>query len=95
MPRLAAFPKGFFDAIVARKMTVFRWIDLAGELELDGVELYPRFLDSFESGYLKKVRTEAAERGLAIPMMCHSPDFTQKDPADASRRSSARRTCSG
>jgi sugar phosphate isomerase/epimerase len=81
MPRLAAFPKGFFDALVARTMTVFRWIDLAGELDLDGIELYPKFLDSFESAYLKRVRTEAAARGLAIPMMCHSPDFTQTDAA--------------
>jgi sugar phosphate isomerase/epimerase len=80
-PRLAAFPKGFFDAIVARKMTVFRWIELAGELSLDGIELYPRFLDSFESAYLKKIRTEAEVRGLVIPMMCHSPDFTHRDPA--------------
>jgi sugar phosphate isomerase/epimerase len=79
MPPLAAFPKGFFDALVARKMTVFQWIDLAGELDLDGVELYPRFLDSFDSAYLKKIRAEAAARGLAIPMMCHSPDFTQAD----------------
>ena len=80
MPRLAAFPKGFFDAIVARRMSVFRWIELASELELDGVELYPRFLDSLDCGYLKQVRGEAAARGLALPMMCHSPDFTHADP---------------
>jgi len=80
MPRLAAFPKGFFDAIVARRMTVFRWIELASELDLDGVELYPKFLDSLEPGHLKRVKTEAASRGLVIPMMCHSPDFTQEDP---------------
>jgi sugar phosphate isomerase/epimerase len=81
MPRLAAFPKGFFEAIVARRMTVFRWLELASELGLDGAELYPRFLDSLESGYLKRLRGEAAARGLALPMMCHSPDFTHADPA--------------
>jgi sugar phosphate isomerase/epimerase len=81
MPRLAAFPKGFFDAIVARRMTVFRWIELASELELDGVELYPKFLDSLDVGYLKRLRSEAAARGLEIPMMCHSPDFTHADAA--------------
>jgi sugar phosphate isomerase/epimerase len=81
MPRLAAFPKGFFDAIVARKMTVLQWIDHAGTLGLDGVELYPRFLDSFESSYLARVRKEAASRGMEIPMLCNSPDFTQPDPA--------------
>jgi sugar phosphate isomerase/epimerase len=82
MPPLSAFPKGFFDDIVARKMTVFQWIDHAGDLELDGAELYPKFLDSFDSAYLKKVRSAAASRGLELPMFCNSPDFTQPDPAD-------------
>jgi sugar phosphate isomerase/epimerase len=82
MPPLSAFPKGFFDAIVERRMSVFEWIDHAGKLELDGAELYPRFLDSFDSTYLKKVRTAASDRGLELPMFCNSPDFTQPDPAD-------------
>jgi len=82
MPRLSAFPKGFFDAIVARKMSVFRWIELAGQLELDGAELYPAFLESFDSAHLKKVRQSASSRGLELPMFCNSPDFTQPDPAD-------------
>jgi len=81
MPKLAAFPKGFFDAIIERRMTVFDWIDLAGRLELQGAELGPKFLDSFESPYLARVRKEAAARGLELPMLCHSPDFTQADPA--------------
>src|SRR5438477_5143444 len=62
-------------------MTVFEWIEIAGGRGLDGVELYPRFLDSFDSPYLAKVRKAADERGLAIPMLCNSPDFTQPDKA--------------
>ena len=85
MPKLAAFPKGFFDAIVQRQMTVFQWIDLAGRLELQGAELGPKFLDSFEPSYLARVRREAATRGLELPMFCCSPDFTQPDPADRKR----------
>jgi sugar phosphate isomerase/epimerase len=81
VPRLAALPKGFFDALVARRMTVFEWIEIAGDLGLDGVEVYPRFLDSFESPYLARVRKAADDRGLAIPMLCNSPDFTQPDKA--------------
>ncbi len=81
MPRLAAFPKGFFDAIVAGRMSVFQWIEGAATLGLDGVELYPRFLESFDAPYLAKVRRAAADRGMEIPMMCNSPDFTQPDPA--------------
>jgi sugar phosphate isomerase/epimerase len=82
MPRLSAFPKGFFDAIVERRMTVFEWIGHAATLELDGAELYPKFLDSFDSAYLKKVRAAATSKGLELPMFCNSPDFTQPDPAD-------------
>lgn len=88
-PRLAAFPKGFFDAIVAGRMSVFEWIELAGGLEIDGVELYPRFLAATDSRYLARVRAAAERHGLALPMLCHSPDFTHADP-DARRREVAR-----
>lgn len=85
MPRLAAFPKGFFDDLVARRMPVFRWIEIAGTLGLDGIELYPLFLESLDGAYLARVRKEAAARGLEIPMLCNSPDFTQPDPAARKR----------
>jgi sugar phosphate isomerase/epimerase len=85
MPKLAAFPKGFFDALVERRMTVFQWIELAGRLELEGAELGPKFLDSFDSAYLARVRKEARVRGLELPMMCHSPDFTKPDAAERKR----------
>src|SRR3954470_22520571 len=85
MPRLAAFPKGFFAAILAGRMSVFEWIELAAGLDVDGVELYPLFLEAYDSRYLARVRAEAERRGLALPMLCHSPDFTQPD-AGARRR---------
>ncbi len=90
MPRLAAFPKGFFDALVERRMTVWEWLDLAAELELDGAELYPAFLDSFDSAFLAKVREHASTLGLELPMFCNSPDFTKPDAAD--RRMEVERT---
>jgi sugar phosphate isomerase/epimerase len=85
MPRLAAFPKGFFAAILAGRMSVFEWIELAAGLDVDGVELYPLFLEAYDSRYPARVRAEAERRGLAVPMLCHSPDFTQPD-AGARRR---------
>jgi len=90
MPRLAAFPKGFFDLLIARQMSVFEWIQYAGQLDLDGVELYPQFLDAFDSGYLANIRRTADAEGLGLPMMCHSPDFTRPDPDD--RRAEVERT---
>jgi sugar phosphate isomerase/epimerase len=89
MPRLSAFPKGFFAAIYEGRMSVFEWIELAGTLGVDGVELYPGFLEATDSRYLARVRGAAERQGLALPMLCHSPDFTQPD-ADARRREHAR-----
>lgn len=85
MPPLAVFPKGFFDALVARRMSLWEWIDLAGTLDVEGIELYPHFFEDFETATLARVRREARARGLEIPMMCNSPDFTQPDPAERAR----------
>jgi sugar phosphate isomerase/epimerase len=90
MPRLAAFPKGFVTAILEGRMTVLEWIELAGGLDVDGVELYPGFLEAFDSRHLARVRAAAERRGLALPMLCHSPDFTQPDPG--ARRREVERT---
>src|SRR4051794_9908936 len=64
------------------RMSVVEWIDLAAGLGVDGVELYPGFLDGTD---LAEVRAAAERHGLALPMLCHSPDFTQPD-AGARRR---------
>jgi sugar phosphate isomerase/epimerase len=85
VPRLAAFPKGFFDAIVARQMSLFEWIEGAGTLGIDGIELYPAFFESFSATYLATVRRAAADQGLELPMLCHSPDFTQPDATARAR----------
>lgn len=85
VPRLSAFPKGFFAAILERRMPLLEWIELAGTLGVDGVELYPLFLEATDPRYLAGVRAAAERHGLAVPMLCHSPDFTQPD-AGARRR---------
>jgi sugar phosphate isomerase/epimerase len=82
MAKLSAFPKGFMDDLcVTKTMTLFDWIDLAATLDVDGVEMYPGFFASFEPEYVAKIRQHAEAKGLEIPMMCCSPDFTQHDPA--------------
>jgi sugar phosphate isomerase/epimerase len=82
MPKLSAFPKCYMDDLcVTRSMTLFDWIDLAATLEVDGVEMYPGFFESFEPDYLEKVKAHLKSKNLAAPMMCASPDFTQPDPA--------------
>jgi sugar phosphate isomerase/epimerase len=89
LPRLAAFPKGFFAAILDGRMPLLEWIELAGTLGLDGVELYPKFLAATDAGYLARVRAAAERHGLVVPMLCHSPDFTRPE-AGARRREIAR-----
>ena len=76
-------------------MSLFEWLVLAAELDLDGVELYPRFFASLEPAYLNEVRHALTDNGLQMPMPCNSPDFTQPDPADRAREIEAARRMIG
>jgi sugar phosphate isomerase/epimerase len=67
------------DLCVTRTMTLFDWIELAASLGVDGVEMYPGFFESFEPGYLERVKMHLGEHRLEAPMMCASPDFTTSD----------------
>ncbi len=88
---LAAFPKCFLDDLVVRKsMSVEQWIELvAAELDVDGLEFYWGFTPAENEGELARLRALADAHGLAIPMMCYSPDFTQPDAAARARESRA------
>lgn len=80
MPKLSVFPKCYMDALcVTRTMSLFDWIDLAGTLDVEGVEMYPGFFESFEPTYLQRVKQHLDQHGLEAPMMCASPDFTTSD----------------
>lgn len=79
MAKLAVFPKGFFQQLVERRMTLPVWLELASTLDVDGVELYPAFLESYKEPYLRELRSTIEGLGLEMPMMCHSPDFTHPD----------------
>jgi sugar phosphate isomerase/epimerase len=82
MPRLSVFPKCYMDALcVTKTMTLFEWIELASTLDVEGVEMYPGFFESFEPAYLARVKAHLDRFGLEAPMMCASPDFTQPDAA--------------
>jgi sugar phosphate isomerase/epimerase len=82
MPRLAAFPKAFIDALcVTGTMTIREWIEVGASLGIDGLEFYTGFLELREPGATKTARRIAADHGLEIPMYCCSPDFTHPDAA--------------
>jgi len=81
MPKLAAFPKCYLDDIIIHKtMTLFDWIEKASQLGVDGLEMHNLFFEHVDDRYIDEVREVCQETGLAIPMMCFSPDFTHPDP---------------
>ena len=82
MPQLAAFPKAYMDELcVNGKMTLDQWIDLAAMLDIDGLEFYTGFIDLRDARQWPAARKHVEDKGLTIPMMCCSPDFTHPDPA--------------
>jgi sugar phosphate isomerase/epimerase len=83
--RISAFPKCYLDTIATGKMSVFEWIDLARNLDADGLEMYEGFFTSFDNDYLDKVRDAIYGAGFQMPMLCCSPNFTAPD-ADERKR---------
>src|SRR5665213_4043938 len=82
MPQLAVFPKAFMDELcVNGKMTLNQWIDLASTLDIDGLEFYSGFLDLRDPASWPVARKRVEDKGLTIPMLCCSPDFTHPDAA--------------
>src|SRR5437870_4221431 len=85
MPKLSAFPKCYMDELcVTKTMTLFDWIELAGTLGVDGVEVYPGFFQSFEPKYLHPEFAQDTERFLEIIGQIDSPWFgVNYDPSNA------------
>ena len=81
-PKLAAFPKAWMDDLtLTGQMSLRQWIDIAASLKVDGVELYFDFLDLKDAGTWAATRRMIEDSGLAMPMLCVSPDFTHPDAA--------------
>ena len=80
MPKLAAFPKAFMQALCKDgTMTVKEWIDLAVQLDIEGLEWYAGFLEMADERNWSEFRKQVEGYGKTIPMMCCSPDFTHPD----------------
>jgi len=60
-------------------MTLREWVDLAAPLGLDGLEYYSGFLELADATRWAEARRTAESRGLVIPMLCCSPDFSHPD----------------
>lgn len=66
--------------VVDGSMTIRQWVDLAATLDIDGLEFYCGFLELKDRKAWAPARKLVEERGLEIPMLCCSPDFTHPDP---------------
>jgi sugar phosphate isomerase/epimerase len=81
MPQLAVFPKAFMQELCKTgTMTVSEWIELAVQLDIDGLEWYAGFLEMQDESNWAKFRKQVEQHGKTIPMLCCSPDFTHPDP---------------
>src|SRR3954447_16629185 len=84
--KLSAFPKCYLERIAGdHSMSVFDWIEMAKQLDADGLEMFEGFFTSLGGAYLDRVGEAIHAAGFAMPMLCCSPDFTNPDP-DARRR---------
>lgn len=84
--KIAAFPKCYLDDIsLHRTMSVFDWIEQAGELGAEGLEMYEGFFWSLDDAYISSVGEAIERAGFAMPMLCCSPDFTDPDPGERQR----------
>ncbi len=80
MAKLAAFPKAWMNQLcVDGSMSLSEWIELSGELDVDGLEFYCDFIDLKDSKDWSTYRSMVEDQGRSIPMLCCSPDFTHPD----------------
>ena len=80
MPKLAAFPKAFMQALCKDgTMQLAEWITLASQLNIDGLEWYAGFIEMANKKNWPHFRKLVEDNGKVIPMMCCSPDFTHPD----------------
>jgi sugar phosphate isomerase/epimerase len=82
MPKLAVFPKAYMRALVRDgTMTLREWVELAAPLKVDGLEYYSGFLELVDPKRWPEARREVESRGMVIPMLCCSPDFSVPEPS--------------
>ncbi len=84
--KLAAYPKAFEQVIAGnRTLSLFEWIEMAKQLDADGLEMYVGFFDNLENSYIDRVGEALQQAGFEMPMMCCSPNFTNPDPDERKR----------
>ncbi len=82
MPKLAAFPKAYMNALCKDgSVTIAQWVAMAAKLNVHGLEWYADFLEMADQANWIKFRSLVEDHGMVIPMMWCSLDFTHPDLA--------------
>ncbi len=82
---ISAFPKCYLEQISTAQMSVFDWIEMAKQLDADGLEMYEGFFTSFENSYLDFIGEALHSANFKMPMLCCSPDFTAPEASKRKR----------
>jgi hypothetical protein len=80
MMRLCCLSLNFQREFASRQMDDLKFINLCGQLGLDGVDFNLRSFQSLEREHLNKIKKTCLERGLSIACLGVSNDFGR--PAD-------------
>ncbi|MPY87475.1 MAG: hypothetical protein GEU99_06100 [Luteitalea sp.] len=88
-PRIAVFPKCYFDELCDGRRDYLQWIQDALTLGGEGLEHYDGFFRSFAPEDVDPIVRLIETTGQVSAMLCFSPDFTHPDP-DARAREVAR-----
>ena len=76
MPKLAAFPKLYMQALCKEgSMSIAQWVDLASELPIDGLEWYSGFLEMQDRSNWDSIRRKVEEKHKRIFGVKLDPDF--------------------
>jgi sugar phosphate isomerase/epimerase len=82
VPRIAVFPKCYFDELVSGRRDYVAWVRDAASLDADGLEHYDQFFRSFEAADVDPVIAAVRATGQTSAMLCFSPDFTHPDAGE-------------
>lgn len=84
--KISAFPKCYLEMISTGEMTVFEWIEMAKQLDADGLEMYEGFFRSLDNTYIDSIGEAIEAAGFAMPMLCCSPNFTVADAGERQKQ---------
>jgi len=79
--KLSCVPATYFMDIVAGRMSMEAWIDLAARLQLDGLDFGQAWFRDRRPATLAALRRRVEDAGLRPCLLRCAPDFTHPDRA--------------